>query len=395
MIINSILDTDLYKLTMQQAIMQKFPYAGARFKFINRGAKKFSASIAKMLQEEIKHMSSLALTSSEKDFLKKTCPFLTPVYLDLLSSFRYDPSEVFVGYNNGTKDLEVSISGPWYRSVLWEVPLMAIISELYNRENHPHYGYDSKHDANKFRKLKEEDVVFADFGTRRRLNYSNQNRILDVAIGTGSIMGTSNVHFAHQKNLKPIGTHAHEWFMYHGAIYGYTQANHSALQNWADVFHGNLGIALSDTYTSDLFFHVFDAASSRLFDGVRHDSGCPYDFGAKAIAHYRKHNIDPMTKTIVFSDGLDIDKAINIKNAFYDKINCSFGIGTNLTNDIEGISPLNIVIKMTECTDYPGNKWTQTVKLSDDKGKNTGFPEDVDFCKTSLGIKPLDIKVKR
>jgi len=386
MIIKSILDTDLYKLTMQQAIMQKFPYAGARFKFINRGKHNFSASFVKILLEEIKEMSSLTLEKEEKDFLKKECPFLTPVYLDFLSSFKYNSNEVFIDYNDRTKDLEVSISAPWYRSVLWEVPLMAIISELYNREEHPHYVYNSKYDASKFRKLKEENIIFADFGTRRRLNYSNQNRILDIAISTNSIIGTSNVHFAHKKDLKPIGTHAHEWFMYHGAIYGYKQANKLALQNWADVFKGDLGIALSDTYTSDVFFDNFDIASSKLFDGVRHDSGCPYDFGAKTIAHYKKYNIDPKTKTIVFSDNLNSQKVIDLKNTFSNNINCSFGIGTNLTNDIKNVSPMNIVIKMTECTEHSGKEWIPTVKLSDDKGKHTGYPKNIEFCKQSLGI---------
>ena len=188
--------------------------------------------------------------------------------------------------------------------------------------------------------------------------------------------------------MRPIGTQAHEWFMFHGAKYGYQEANHLAMKNWVDVYHGNLGIALTDTFGTDSFFKAFGSKYSKLFDGVRHDSGSPEEFAVKAFEHYKNMGIDPKSKTIVFSDGLNVDKAIELNSLCYDLgIGCSFGIGTNFTNDIiDGIKPLNIVIKMTDCKPYGESNWLPTVKLSDVSGKHTGKTEEIELCKKTLRV---------
>lgn len=202
--------------------------------------------------------------------------------------------------------------------------------------------------------------------------------------GEQCFVGSSNVHLAVVNRVKPIGTHAHEWFMFHGAKYGFKMANATALEHWVDVYRGDLGIALSDTYTTEVFFRQFDKKFSKLFDGVRHDSGDPVDFARKAIAHYERLGINPLSKTITFSDALDYDKVIRIAGFCRDRIGISFGIGTNLTNDV-GLKPMNIVIKMTEACPE-GEGWTPVIKLSDEAGKHTGEPEMIHLAKKVLHI---------
>jgi len=184
--------------------------------------------------------------------------------------------------------------------------------------------------------------------------------------------------------VKPIGTHAHEWFMFHAAKYGFKVANSLGLEHWVDVYRGDLGIALSDTYTTEAFYKQFDKKFAKLFDGVRHDSADPIEFAEQTISHYKKLGIDPLSKTIIFSDALNYDKVARIENHCRGKIGMSFGIGTNLTNDV-GLKPMNIVIKMTEA--FPeDDEWIPVVKLSDEKGKYTGDEKMIHLAKTILNI---------
>lgn len=202
--------------------------------------------------------------------------------------------------------------------------------------------------------------------------------------GQNSFVGSSNVHLAMVNGVKPIGTHAHEWFMFHAAKYGFKVANSLGLEHWVDVYRGDLGIALSDTYTTDAFYNQFDKKFAKLFDGVRHDSGDPVEFAEKTINHYKKLGIDPTSKTIIFSDALNYDKVARIADYCRDKIGMSFGIGTNLTNDV-GLVPMNIVVKMVEA--FPeGDEWIPVVKLSDEKGKYTGDEKMIRLAKTILNI---------
>lgn len=192
-----------------------------------------------------------------------------------------------------------------------------------------------------------------------------------------NFVGTSNCYIAYLRDIKMIGTFPHEWVMFHGAMYGYDQANYLALENWVNVYDGELGIALSDTYTSDVFFRNFSKKHARLFDGVRQDSGDPFQFINKCIDRYRELNVDPLTKTIVFSDSLDFKKAVDIFNCCKGRIKCSFGIGTNLTCDLEGIKPSNIVMKLVSCQMNSKQPVKKCIKLSDVEGKHIGDPEEV------------------
>lgn len=380
--IQSVLDNDLYKFTMQQAVHSLYPRAEARYEFINRGGTLFPADFSEQLQQQVDQMASLRLHPDELRYLQETCYFLTPVYLDFLTHYRFDPAHVVIRQSNG--HLKLHISGPWYKTILWEVPLLAMISELYfsitGAKTLPREEA-RKRNVQKSEQLRDGDIDFAEFGTRRRFSSKNQELVIKhiLSVDGNTMIGTSNVYLAKKFGIKPIGTHAHEWFMFHAAEHGYKRANMAAIDAWSSVFRGHLGIALTDTYTTDLFLKSFDSVEARLFDGVRQDSGDPYTFVDKLVAHYHKLRINPLTKTIVFSDELDTKVALSIKEYCRGKINASFGIGTNLSNDI-GPRPLNIVIKLSQCRSHADTVWIPMVKLSDTEGKHTGDADEIELC---------------
>nr|WP_314547018.1 nicotinate phosphoribosyltransferase [uncultured Empedobacter sp.] len=386
-IIKSIIDNDFYKFTMQFGVTKLYPDVMARYKFINRGEHQFPEGFAEELQKEINAMASLALTKDEKNFFTTNCPYLSPAYLDFLQGYRYDPNEVKITQNGA--DVEVHVEGYWYRTILWEVPILCLISEIfYKLTNAQRISNEeiTKRTSDKVDLYNRLGVTVAEFGTRRRHSYEVHDVVMkELTNHKGkSFVGTSNVHFAHKYGVKPIGTHAHEWFMFHGARYGFKIANSISLDRWVKVYYGDLGIALTDTYTSDVFFGQFDKKLSKLFDGVRHDSGDPIEFGEKTIAHYEKMGINPLFKTIIFSDGLNSEKVEMITKAFKGRIGLSFGIGTNLTNDTD-LKPMNIVMKLTEISSID-IKWTGVVKLSDEKNKHTGTPRMIALAKEMLDL---------
>ncbi|OLY92889.1 nicotinate phosphoribosyltransferase [Cnuella takakiae] len=384
----SILDNDFYKFTMQQGVLKLFPRARARYQFINRGKHVFPEGFAEALRASVNAMAQLRLSAAEKAFFAKACPYLDPVYFDFLQGYCYDPSEVVIRQEAG--ELTVNVEGLWYRTILWEVPLLCLISEnfylLQQQEGEDAEAIAAKASA-KLNAFEHLGVTIADFGTRRRHSYRVQDLVVrTLAAQAGqTFVGSSNVHLAMKYQTKPIGTHAHEWFMFHGAQFGFKMANTIALENWVQVYRGDLGIALSDTYTTAEFFEIFDKKFAKLFDGVRHDSGDPLEFADSTIAHYEKLGIDAKTKTIIFSDSLNTEKVSRIVAHCKGRIGMSFGIGTNLTNDV-GLKPMNIVIKMTEACPE-GEGWIPVVKLSDERGKYTGSAEYIALAKAVLQIK--------
>lgn len=387
-IIKSILDTDFYKFSMQSSALFgnqfgiSYQDCDAEYQFINRANTEFPNDFAPVLQDAVNAMADLQLTKDEYDWLRENCPFLKRAYLDYLKGYRFDPSEVEISYS---PDLQISIKGPWYSAILWEVPLMALISELYFKSEQPDAEYLSRM-YDKASAIKEAKLVVADFGTRRRFSQSIQQQLVHTfhTQAGPTFVGTSNVALAMKHNIKPIGTHAHEYFSFHAALFGYRLANHLSLKAWSDEYKGDLGIALSDTFTTDVFLRDFSSLFAKQFDGVRQDSHCAFEFLEKMINHYKKLGIDPMSKTIIFSDALDIPKAIKIKEACEGRIKCAFGIGTNLTADC-GHNPLNMVIKLTG-VNYQG-RYHPAIKLSDAPGKETGNSKEIARCKQILDIR--------
>lgn len=360
----SILDTDLYKLTQQQIVLHRFTDTMVRYRFKCRSKDiKFSKQCYDRITNSIYRLDELNLTRDEAGYLK-TIRFLKPDYIEFLSMFRFMPDRhVRMSYNEG--DLSLEIAGPWLNTILYEVPVLAIINEEYfrdisgNKTVDPFPILDAKI---QFAKDHADDgFKFADFGTRRRFSYAVQHKVVNALAYTlpDNFVGTSNVYLAYQLGLKPIGTMAHEYLQCHQAMqYRLADSQKMALENWAREYRGDLGIALTDTINMDAFLRDFDGYYAKLFDGCRHDSGDPYAWCRKLIEHYNKLGIDPMTKTAVFSDGLTIPKAIDIYKTFKGHIKMSFGIGTNLTNDV-GYTPLQIVMKVVECNGQPVAKLSE------------------------------------
>jgi len=385
MIIEDLTDNDLYKFTTQNAIQKLYPDGVVKYEYINRGNTTFPGGFDLELRKEINEMSYLTLSKESERFIRQKCYYFDPDYVDLLKEYRFDPNEVNISLTDG--NLKVDIEGYWYRTVLWEVPVLAIISELYNKMNNNHPVNTERIAKEKAIKLKELQAEYSDFGTRRRFSFDVHDKVIEVLKRHSGeyLKGTSNVYLAMKYNLTPIGTHPHEWFMFHAVKYGYQKANELALDAWINIYQGDLGIALTDTYTTDVFFERFSTRHARLFDGIRWDSGDPIEFTDKAIKYYESINIDPQSKTIVYSDALNLKKIETIKKYVNKRIHDVYGVGTYLTNDV-GAIPLNNVIKMTHAKNTAGEEYKPAIKLSDTKEKFTGDIKEIEICKSILSI---------
>lgn len=368
MIIESLLDTDIYKFSMMQAVLHQFPGAEVEYQFRCRTPDIDLRPLRQDLEREIAHLCSLRLGPKELNFLHSQ-RYLKNDFIEFLRLFHLQSR--FIDITEQDQQLQLSIRGPWLHTILFEVPLLAIISELYYR--HIAAGHDLQEGRQRLRdKIKQvqqldrpNEFVFADFGTRRRFSRDWHDAVLATLVEhiPRSLRGTSNVRLAMQHQLVPIGTMAHEFIQAAQALGPrLAETQRFAFEVWAREYRGDLGIALSDTYGLKAFLRDFDMYFCKLFDGARQDSGDPLAWGEAMIAHYQHNRVDPKTRNLIFSDSLNIDKAAEIWYRFRDRINVSFGIGTNLTNDT-GIAPINIVIKMTACNGQP------VVKLSDSPGK--------------------------
>ncbi|MER2299801.1 MAG: nicotinate phosphoribosyltransferase, partial [Pseudomonas sp.] len=368
----NLLDTDFYKITMMQAVLHNYPNAEVEWEFRCRNGEDLSPYLAE-IRYQIEQLAEVTVTHDQLAYLEKI-PFLKPDFLRFLSLFRFNLRYVQVGLD-AAGQLAIRVRGPWLHVILYEIPLLAIISEVRNRIRYRDVVIEQvgerlyqKLDWLKAQASNEELAGFqlADFGTRRRFSYRVQEEVVYILKHDfpGRFVGTSNVHLARELELKPLGTMAHEWFMAHQQLGPrLVDSQVAALECWVREYRGLLGIALTDCITMDAFLGDFDLYFAKLFDGLRHDSGDPLVWAEKAIAHYERLGIDPKSKTLIFSDGLDFAKALGLYRALHSRINVSFGIGTRLTCDIPGVEPMNIVIKMTDCNGAP------VAKISDSPGK--------------------------
>lgn len=384
-IITSLLDTDWYKLTMGQVVFHQFPHAQAVYRFYNRGKTAFPPGFAKALCKEIEYLSYVRLEVEEIQWLENQW-VLKPDYIKFLEDYRFDPAQVVIEQTGG--DLAIVVSGPWVETILWEVPLMAIISELYFRMTGKTYDdgeFIAKTDA-KARKMFNAGVKWSDFGTRRRFSKATQELVNATMLDyKPNFIGTSNPHFAMKYGLQPIGTYAHEAVMAMQAKYSPTESNQKWMEHWWQEYgmYPNLLTALTDTLTTDVFLRTYTGDMLNKYTAVRQDSGPPIIFGMTLLEHYKKNGINPQEKKIVFSDSLDTDKACALQARFGKEIPCVMGIGTHLTNDC-GHKPLNMVIKLVSIDFGDGMK--SVIKLSDDKGKHTGDADKIRAIKKELGL---------
>ncbi|MDE1168011.1 MAG: nicotinate phosphoribosyltransferase [Pseudomonas sp.] len=377
-IVQNLLDTDFYKLTMMQAVLHNYPNAEVEWEFRCRNNEDLTPYLAE-IRHQIERLAEISITADQLQFLERI-PFMKPDFIRFLSLFRFNLRYVHTSIEDG--QLCIRLRGPWLHVILYEIPLLAIISEVRNRYRYRDVVMENVSEQlyKKLDWLKAEASIselegfqLADFGTRRRFSYRTQEEVLRILKRDfpGRFVGTSNVHLARELDVKPIGTMAHEWLMAHQQLGPrLIDSQIAALDCWVREYRGLLGIALTDCITMDAFLKDFDLYFAKLFDGLRHDSGDPLAWANKAIAHYEKLGIDPMSKTLIFSDGLNMPKALELYRALHGQINVSFGIGTNLTCDIPGVTPMNIVIKMTACNGQP------VAKISDTPGKTQCLDEN-------------------
>lgn len=368
-ILQTLLDTDAYKLHMQQAVFHRYHDVNVAAEFRCRGDDLLGI-YADAIRQQVDHMQHLALSDEEFAWLKGL-PFFREDYLAWLRNFRYDPTQVHISDNGG--HLDIRLTGPWREVIMWEVPLLAVISEVVHQHRSPAVTTQMalSHLESKLVQFKTltadldmSSFRLMDFGTRRRFSREVQEAIVGRLQQEPWFVGTSNYDLARRLNLTPMGTQAHEWFQAHQQISEVlANSQRAALQAWLDEYPDRLGIALTDCITMDAFLRDFGQEFATRYQGLRHDSGDPVEWGEKAIAHYQKLGIDPMSKVLVFSDNLDLSRAVELYKHFASRINLSFGIGTRLTCDIPQVKPLNIVIKLVECNGKP------VAKLSDSPGK--------------------------
>ena len=377
MIITSLLDTDLYKFTMMQVVLHQFPGARVEYKFKCRNPGVNLAQHISEIREEIKALCNLRFQDAELMYLR-SMRFIKSDFVDFLGLFRLNEKYItLTALPNG--EIDITIKGPWLHTILFEIPVLAIVNEVYfrNAQKTPNLALARERLVTKMAQLQVdglEELKIADYGTRRRFSKAWHEEVLQTLVArlgsssTGQFAGTSNVLYAMKMGLTPLGTMAHEYLQACQALGPRLRDSQVfGFESWAKEYRGDLGIALSDVYGIDAFLRDFDMYFCKLFDGARHDSGDPFAWGERIIAHYKNNRVDPLTKTLIFSDGLTVPRTIDLYQQFRGRCLLAFGIGTNLTNDMDDAPrhvPLQIVIKMVRCNGQP------VAKLSDTPSKN-------------------------
>ncbi|MEJ8849877.1 nicotinate phosphoribosyltransferase [Variovorax rhizosphaerae] len=381
MIINSLLDTDLYKFTMMQVVLHRFPGARVEYRFKCRNPGVNLAQFANQIREEVRHLCSLEFKEPELAYLR-TMRFIKSDFVDFLGLFRLNEKYIQITPQPDGQ-LDILIKGPWLHTILFEIPVLAIVNEVYfrNTQPSPDLAQGRRRLETKIAQLQGEglsDLKIADYGTRRRFSKEWHEEVLRTLSGklgavtvparlgdrSPQLAGTSNVLYAMKLGLIPLGTMAHEYLQACQALGPRLRDSQVfGFEMWGREYRGDLGIALSDVYGMSAFLRDFDLFFCKLFDGSRHDSGDPFQWGERMLAHYVANRVDPRTKTLIFSDGLTVPRTIELHQQFRGRCQLAFGIGTNLTNDL-GYEPLQIVIKMIRCNDQP------VAKLSDTPSKN-------------------------
>lgn len=394
-IITHFTDDDLYKFTMCCAVIENFPRTQVKYRFHDRDNTVYPAGFDRLVMEQVKMLESVVITAEEIEFMRRACAYIPAWFYSYLKGFRYDSSQV-KALQDAEGHLEIEFEGPWCETILLEVKVLAIVSELFyiatGQENKLDCEDYYRRSADKAHRLIEAGCSFSEFGTRRRASFEAQDTAVRAmkeckAVGKGRFVGTSNVYFAMKYGLTPIGTMAHEMVCAIAGMYGPAMANHLAMKAWAHTYRGALGTYLYDTYGWRIFSLNFSEDFANMFKGLRVDSGDNFEQLDKITRKYKSLNIDPRTKQIVFSNALDVDRAIAVQCYAEGRCIPSFGIGTHFTNDFPELRPMNIVIKLeavkiTESWPF----YSLTCKLSEDQGKHTGDPAIVELFMKLLHI---------
>ena len=407
-IIKYFTDNDLYTFTCQYYILHTYPRAEVRYSFFDRNHTKYPQGFAELLQEQINGMKDVIITEEEIEFMRRKVYFLPNWYYNFLRGYRFNPSEVHI-HQDQSGYLSIMIEGAWYSTIMWEMPILSTISELMHIINGDIEKVDWKAEWNraydKCFKCLENGIKISDMSTRRRFSFHNQQIVLDAFkqarhdidlksisnIRTGEFIGTSNVWFAKEFDLTPIGTMSHQLCSFEECVSGVFECNHQLMKKWADVYNGDLGIYLPDCFGSKVFLSNFSKDMAKMFDGLRIDSGDEKEETEKIIEKYRSLGIDPSTKSIVYSNALTIDKAIELHKWLNGRMKDSYGVGTHLGAQVKNIETneffpySNIVIKLIGMRITELREWHDAVKLSNDKGKTLGNQEKCDYLVKQIG----------
>ncbi len=399
-IITHFTDDDLYKFTMCCAVIENYPRTRVKYRFFDRNNTVYPPGFADELMRQVAMLEEVVITDGEVEFMQRRCSYIPLWFYSFLRGYRYDRRWV-TATQDAEGHLSVEFEGYWCDTILLEVKVLAIISELYyemtGQAARIEHGLDEYYAGayEKARRLIGAGCVFSDFGTRRRASFAAQDTVMRAMTACGRehagvpgrFIGTSNVYFAMKYGLTPVGTMAHELVCAIAGMYGPQMANYLAMRTWSHTYRGALGTFLYDTYGWRIFSLNFSEDYANMFKGLRVDSGDNFEQLDLIVEKYRSLNIDSATKQVVFSNGLDVDRAIRIQRYAEGKCQPSFGIGTHFTNDFAGVEPMNIVIKLTSVKiteSWPF--YCQTCKLSEDKGKYTGDAATVACFRTLLHI---------
>lgn len=370
MIIESLLDTDLYKFSMMQVALHQFPSAQVEYRFKCRSKGVDLRPYMDEIREEIHHLCQLRFQEDELTYLRNL-RFIKGDFIEFLGLFHLPEKCIEVSDGELDGEINIDVKGSWLHTILFEIPVLAIVNEVYCRNKYKDLdlseGRQRLNDKIELVKSATDlsSFKFADYGTRRRFARTWHAEVVETLVEKlpNNFVGTSNVLLAKQYRTTPLGTMGHEYLQACQALGPRLRDSQVfAFEMWAKEYRGDLGIALSDVYGLNAFLRDFDMFFCKLFDGARHDSGDPFEWGERLIAHYHANRVDPRAKTLVFSDGLDIPLAMEIARRFDGRCKVSFGIGTNLTNDL-GVPALQIVMKMVRCNGQP------VAKVSDEPGK--------------------------
>ena len=405
-IVTHITDNDAYTFSCQYYILQKYPRGEVEYTFFDRNHQRYPVGFAQLLQEQVNGMANVTVTDEEVNFMRRKMYYLPEWYFTFLRGYRFNPSEVSISQDEEGY-LDIKVQGKWYSTIMWEMPILSTISELMHTlngdiaERYDPVREEERTRAKAIRAL-SNGLVLSDFGVRRRFSKEHQDMVVRVfkevseqgghtdedgnwQPWTGAFPGTSGVYFAMKYDLTPIGTMSHQLVEFEENVSGVFECNFNVMRKFSDVYDGDNGIYLYDCFGDKVFFSNLSKRMAMMYKGLRVDSGVEEEQLEKIIAKYHSLGIDPATKQIVYSNGLNLDRAIALHRYTAGRMQDSYGIGTHLTCDVVGCKPMNIVIKLTRMRITELREWHDCVKLSCDKGKTVGNPEKCKYLLAQIG----------
>ncbi len=401
-LISHFTDNDLYTFTCQYYVLKTYPRAEVEYTFMDRNHQIYPKGFDALLREQVEYMRNVVITEEEIAYLTDHCVYLPLWYFTFLRGYRFNPDEVAISQDE-EGHLAISVKGKWFSTIMWEMPLLSCISELMHILRGDLERYDAALEEERARQKSIEifdgGLTLGDMGTRRRISFAHQEMVIRTmkevylhpeiyssrSQWSGVFTGTSNVYLAMKYNLNPLGTMSHQLISFEENVSGVFECNFNVMRKFSDVYDGDNGIFLYDCFGDKVFFSNLSKRMAMMYKGLRVDSGKEEEQVDKIVEKYKSLGIDPMTKQVVFSNGLNIERALEIHEYCRGKVQDSYGVGTFLTCDVTGCTPMNIVIKLTKCRITELREWHDCVKLSCDLTKTLGNP---DKCRYLVSVLP-------